>query len=513
MGTVSIIVPCFNAEKTIERCVKSLLSQSYESIEVVCVDDASNDRTVQILKKIKDKRLKIIINTQNSKPLECRRIGLENSSGEYIMFVDSDDYLESNACRVALTAIKKANADIVEFKTNVIDSGKNIEMDYCNVYDGSLYGKEVFEALVGNKIGQMVWNKVYTRKIVSSAYEKIPHSHIYYKDDVYFCGICYAMCTHYHGITNRLYNYELYSGGSRVAVNTIRLFEDRCTAGFIWNQLLSTLHSCVDPDRLNVYLTSKMNRWFSANVSDLFRLEGEKVDDCLEILVRNWEPSYESDLECVNQLKSKIKRTREIVSLLQYVEYQAANKDELINYIMSGAHAVPFYDVYNKDASFEEKVAFLMKIIDLESLWQLKELLTIAWDNRKSNQDVYFNVSRKAAYGGSALGMGMLGRAYRDAIGIERNDNLAIKWLRMASDYSMNWAKWEYFDLLWKIGTDESLKEMIRFATAESDAGNMELRARLARAYRDGKGVDVDLEKVDKLIQSCSVGNVMNGFY
>lgn len=104
------------------------------------------------------------------------------------------------------------------------------------------------------------------------------------------------------------------------------------------------------------------------------------------------------------------------------------------------------------------------------------------------------------------IGYGWMGRAYRDGRAVKADLSEASKWMFKCADANIHWAKWEYFEILWKMNTPESLKAMIEYAQSESDKGNMELRARLARAYRDGKGVDKDLTKAAELMRSVLPG-------
>ena len=90
---------------------------------------------------------------------------------------------------------------------------------------------------------------------------------------------------------------------------------------------------------------------------------------------------------------------------------------------------------------------------------------------------------------------GFLARAFRDGNGANVNLSKAAEWMRKAVEQKIAWANWELFDILWKIGTPESYKEMIDLARPLAESGNREMQARMGRAYRDGKGVDRDLVK------------------
>ena len=97
-----------------------------------------------------------------------------------------------------------------------------------------------------------------------------------------------------------------------------------------------------------------------------------------------------------------------------------------------------------------------------------------------------------------------IARMYRDGRGVEKDLTKASELMKKAAEQELYWAKWEYFNILWMINTPESLKTMIEYGQSESDKGNLELRARLGRAYRDGKGVPKDLNKAIELMHPAA---------
>ena len=92
---ISIIIPAYNCEKYIERCVKSILCQTYHNLEIIVINDGSKDNTIKVLKKLgnEDNRI-VVINKENTGVSDTRNLGLEKATGDYIGFVDSDDYIE-----------------------------------------------------------------------------------------------------------------------------------------------------------------------------------------------------------------------------------------------------------------------------------------------------------------------------------------------------------------------------------------------------------------------------------
>ena len=161
MPDISIIVPIYNAEKYINKCIDSLLNQTKKEIEFILVNDGSTDGTENIIKKYKDKRIKYFKN-KNQGIGKTRNFGIEKASGKYIMFLDSDDYLENTACEDLYNKIEKEKADLVV-------------CDFYRDIDGKL--EEViipsFEttSLKDNKrllldINLAPWNKIYKTKLI-----------------------------------------------------------------------------------------------------------------------------------------------------------------------------------------------------------------------------------------------------------------------------------------------------------------------------------------------------------
>ena len=131
---VSIIVPMYNSEKYIERCVKSLISQSYKNIEIVLVDDGSKDKTIEILKIYKDKDSRIkLYKKKNRGASSARNYGLEKCTGDYILFVDADDYIDSNMVQDMVTMVD------ITANTMVLSGNDEIYVDkieYRNLFVG-----------------------------------------------------------------------------------------------------------------------------------------------------------------------------------------------------------------------------------------------------------------------------------------------------------------------------------------------------------------------------------------
>lgn len=114
---VSIIVPVYNAQKYIEKCINSIVKQTYTNLEILLIDDGSKDKSAQIcdLFATKDKRIKVF-HIQNQGVSNARNIGLKNMTGEYVFFIDSDDFLDSDAIEILIQNLEHAEITKLGYK-------------------------------------------------------------------------------------------------------------------------------------------------------------------------------------------------------------------------------------------------------------------------------------------------------------------------------------------------------------------------------------------------------------
>lgn len=135
---ISIIVPIYNAEKYLNKCIDSIINQSKKELEIILINDGSTDNSETIIKKYNDKRIKYFKN-KNQGIGKTRNFGIEKATGKYIMFLDSDDFLELNACEKMFEKAKKDKLDIVICDYyRYFDNGKKEEVKLPNFKNSSL---------------------------------------------------------------------------------------------------------------------------------------------------------------------------------------------------------------------------------------------------------------------------------------------------------------------------------------------------------------------------------------
>ena len=159
---VSIIVPIYNVEQYIRRCVNSLIEQEHKNIEIILVDDGSPDNAPNIIDELakKDKRI-VVIHKNNGGVSSARNIGIENAHGSYIMFVDGDDWVEPSYVAYFLNLVNNNSCSIGMNKNNFSEiCNKSSNKEYVISKDmaaESIYRGEIFVA---------VWNKIYSKKLL-----------------------------------------------------------------------------------------------------------------------------------------------------------------------------------------------------------------------------------------------------------------------------------------------------------------------------------------------------------
>jgi len=173
---VSIIVPVYNTEKYLERCLNSLIHQTLKEIEIICIDDGSTDSSKSILEKFAsaDNRIKIL-NQENEGPSVARNNGINCANGEYIGFVDSDDYISENFFELLYNNAKKYNTDVACGEIERPNSRKHkkfLTLKNIKVYHNA---NDKYKACdIPRK--NYIWNKIYKRSsLIDSKIVFEPH--------------------------------------------------------------------------------------------------------------------------------------------------------------------------------------------------------------------------------------------------------------------------------------------------------------------------------------------------
>ncbi|OZT11323.1 hypothetical protein CHN50_17285 [Priestia aryabhattai] len=164
---VSVIIPAYNAAETIERCIQSLLKQSYKSIEIIVVDDGSTDSTGSIITSIYKGNCKVIYITKENQGVSvARNVGMSIATGKYIMFVDADDWIHTECIGSMVETLEAQNADYC-FTDWYVKTNEGLRIDYVNKDFKEKFSAEIlYRFYILNRYGCAPWGKLYKRDLI-----------------------------------------------------------------------------------------------------------------------------------------------------------------------------------------------------------------------------------------------------------------------------------------------------------------------------------------------------------
>lgn len=220
---VSIVVPVFNSEEYLLNCIESILSQSYQDIEVVLVDDGSTDSSRSICDRtaVKDNRIKVI-HKKNGGVSSARNTGLRIIQGEWVMFVDADDELYNDSIEILMKSVA-SNVDMViggyrhysEEGKVIYEINDRIKQDIDKLAALKMMYKSLYYNYQGN-----LWNKLYKREVLVNNHLSFSES-IYYNEDRLFIVEYLTMCSNrivYD--TTPVYKYYVRKTGAMASLNS-----------------------------------------------------------------------------------------------------------------------------------------------------------------------------------------------------------------------------------------------------------------------------------------------------
>lgn len=178
---ISVIVPVYNVEKFIKKSIESLINQTFKEFEVLIVDDGSEDKSIEIAKKIasNDNRF-IFLTKENGGLSDARNYGIERAKGEYLSFLDSDDYFDSQYLEKMYNKIKKENADICVCDIELVKENGDFIRIQKNAYSHTISGEEAFlDDIQTISIISMAQNKLYKKELFDTV--EYPKG-LYYED-------------------------------------------------------------------------------------------------------------------------------------------------------------------------------------------------------------------------------------------------------------------------------------------------------------------------------------------
>ena len=208
MPKLSIIVAAYNTAQYLQKCLDSLINQTFRDIEIICIDDASTDATNNILQRYREKDSRIVVHNQSTNQgLSCaRNKGLELARGEFVMFCDSDDYYSPKMCDVLYKAIIKYKTDIVESAMHIIyQAMEHLADNDKRIYQIKYKGQQNITDDIIYKINCMVQPKIFRMSIIRKYHLTFPE-HLKY-EDAYFTRAYLSCSKKIYFLNQKLYHY------------------------------------------------------------------------------------------------------------------------------------------------------------------------------------------------------------------------------------------------------------------------------------------------------------------
>lgn len=232
---LSVIIPVYNTEKYLRKCLDSIINQTYKDLEIICIDDCSTDNSFQILKEyeLKDPRIKVFKNETNLKVGKTRNLGITLATGDYIHFMDSDDWLDLNAYKTLLNKIENKDVDIIYFLLR----RKTINGQFTTkIYNWP--NKKHLEKLISiNDDYDIInnWQTINATKIYRKNF--LTENNLYYgnyenTEDLHYCYTTLLKSNRIYITEDTLYNYRYHNPKSLVNtrfknhLNSIKIFLD-----------------------------------------------------------------------------------------------------------------------------------------------------------------------------------------------------------------------------------------------------------------------------------------------
>lgn len=321
MELVSVIVPVYNSEIYLDRCISSIVNQTFNNIEIILVDDGSTDKSLDICKNwaVKDQRIKVI-HQQNSGVSISRNTGIMASHGEYIIQLDSDDYLSKYMIEHMYEAIKKNNTDMV-----ICDFEKGTEEFYdfeCVI--GENENIDSHEALTRmyvndwNKLRYVVpWAKLYKKELFEGI--QYPAGKIF--EDIYITHQLIAKCKSISVLNEKLVYY--------------------------YQRTTSIMNSRLHVGKLD-YLDALLDRIEFFEKQKWYDLKNQAYDEYLHCLI--WEYSRVRDILHDNQLKKEMHQRFKGVYQKGYssINYPDENRTFLYGFYLNPEIIVLYWRITTK---------------------------------------------------------------------------------------------------------------------------------------------------------------------
>lgn len=346
MPKISIIVPVYNTEKYLVQCFESLINQTFSDIEIICVNDGSDDNSLKILEEYaqKDERIKIF-SQKNQGAGVARNFGMAKAKAEYIMFCDSDDFYELQMCEKMFKEITENNVDICFCNSNYVQKNEGS----FEVFKEAKFKLEGYQELSGNtklKINTEIGlpNKIFKKSLINKHGIVSPNSS--YGEDTAFWIQYVAVAKNGYFINENLYNYVFRSTS---LVNNLKKTYD---VQGISNALVAFL---------DAFDFAKRNNVFNENRQFYFQILFQTCDFYWRDL------SNEEFINLLEKMSLKLQSVKFSIKCNFYESFFRYIKKKNYKKVLSIFHNMDYY-LYLESLTFWQKIFSLRNVLNQKIL-------------------------------------------------------------------------------------------------------------------------------------------------
>jgi len=269
MIKLSIIIPIYNAEAYLSRCLDSICTSHKDEVEIICVNDGSTDGSSSLLHERvgRDQRM-VLIEQENKGTLVSRKVGVLAAKGDYVTFIDPDDWFADDAIDIITETSQKYKADIIMFGTKAENTGgvsnhKVVNYEKLqNSFPEALDDRQemIKRCFVDRKIEWNIWGKAYKRELIQKAFSELPDVRCVYAEDRYSMFFIMAFANTFRGVHRQLWHYSFGVGVSSREKITIKDYERMFTSLDLGRHTREFALSKFSADSVEVKSLDYMNR-------------------------------------------------------------------------------------------------------------------------------------------------------------------------------------------------------------------------------------------------------------
>ena len=291
---ISVIVPVYNVEKYLEECINSIINQTYKNLEIILVDDGSKDNSSRICDELskKDSRIRVI-HKENGGVSDTRNVGILNSTGKYIQFADSDDFMEDNMIETLYKDIVESKAEVAMCSYYLFKNG--IKTTDAN-YEKEIYNKEQIlgEILLDEKIRSYAWNKLFKKNLFDEI--QFPNGKVF--EDIYIIPRVLEKSEKVVFNNTPLYYYR-HRDNSISKIKSISRIESAINNSYLrYKQINKKIKD------LKIYnINSMLNRICCEYFENQDYLENNIFFEKFSIIIKEILQEYFNNYSCINKLK------------------------------------------------------------------------------------------------------------------------------------------------------------------------------------------------------------------